>query len=257
MGHIRDRFGGRFLVAGRDHRSSVTGVGHGPDRSEEPAAGSATESATANSTTYLSTTILGGVGFQPAQRPLAFGAARRAGCPSHHGLQRQGQRRRQRQRRGLVRSRVPAMVIGHGPKRCGSLGSPITGLPSRSALVAPPLRLAAQRWRAAFFVLVRPRPPPGVSTACLPAGARCSGRPFPGEPHTALCPSKLERCRHNAVYCTPAGGRLLVLRVARDSRAPGSSRKGATVGRVQVRHFAVGVGLRSAKCPTWQSSGSA
>jgi hypothetical protein len=35
-----------------------------------------------------STTSLGGVGFQPAQRPLAFGAAapRRAGCPLRHGL---------------------------------------------------------------------------------------------------------------------------------------------------------------------------
>jgi hypothetical protein len=36
--------------------------------------------------------ILGGVGFQPAHGPPAFGetAARRAGCPPHHGKHRQG-----------------------------------------------------------------------------------------------------------------------------------------------------------------------
>jgi hypothetical protein len=39
-----------------------------------------------------------------------------------------------------------------------------TGLPSRSALAAPPLRLAALRWRKAFVVLGRLRPPPGVSS---------------------------------------------------------------------------------------------
>jgi hypothetical protein len=50
-----------------------------------------------------------------------------------------------------------------------------TGLPSRSALVAPPLRLAALRWRGAFDELSRPRPPPGVSAACSVAVARLSG----------------------------------------------------------------------------------
>jgi hypothetical protein len=55
-----------------------------------------------------------------------------------------------------------------------------TGLPSRSALVAPPLRLATLRWRGAFDELSRSRPPPGVSTACSVAVARLSGRPFPG-----------------------------------------------------------------------------
>jgi hypothetical protein len=99
-----------------------------------------------------------------------------------------------------------------------------TGLPSRSALVAPPLRLAALRWRGAFVILGRLRPPPGVSTACLVAVARFSGRPFPGEPHTALCRSELERWRHNTVYCTPAGARTHVLRGARGSRAPVSTR---------------------------------
>jgi hypothetical protein len=68
-----------------------------------------------------------------------------------------------------------------------------TGLPSRSALVAPPFRLAALRWREAFVALGQSRPPPGVSTAFLVAVTRGPGRPFPGVPHTALCPSKLER----------------------------------------------------------------
>jgi hypothetical protein len=54
-----------------------------------------------------------------------------------------------------------------------------TGLPSSSALVAPPLRLAALRWRVAFVVLVRNRPPSGVSAACLVAGARFSGHALP------------------------------------------------------------------------------
>jgi hypothetical protein len=50
-----------------------------------------------------------------------------------------------------------------------------TGLPSRSALDAPPLRLAALRWRGAFYELSRSRPPPGVSTACSVVVARFSG----------------------------------------------------------------------------------
>jgi hypothetical protein len=49
-----------------------------------------------------------------------------------------------------------------------------TGLPSRSALVAPPLRLAALRWRVAPVFLGRSRPPPSVSTAFLVAVARFS-----------------------------------------------------------------------------------
>jgi hypothetical protein len=85
-----------------------------------------------------------------------------------------------------------------------------TGLPSRSALVAPPLRLVALRWRVALVVLVWIRPPPVVSTACLLAVTHFSRTPFPGEPHTALCPYRLERWRHNTVYRTPAGARCLV-----------------------------------------------
>jgi hypothetical protein len=51
----------------------------------------------------------------------------------------------------------------------------LTGLPSHSALIAPPLRLAALRWRVGALVLVRLWPPPGVSTAFLPAVAHFSG----------------------------------------------------------------------------------
>jgi hypothetical protein len=67
-----------------------------------------------------------------------------------------------------------------------------TGLPSRSALIAPPLRLAALRWREASFILVQSRPPPGVSTACLVVVTRFSGRPFPRVPPLRMCPSMLE-----------------------------------------------------------------
>jgi hypothetical protein len=98
-----------------------------------------------------------------------------------------------------------------------------TGLPSRSALVAPPFRLAALRWREANVIFGRLRPPPDVSTACLVAVTQFSGRPFPGEPHTALCPSELGRWRHNAVYGTPADARRLVLScvsTTRTERAP-------------------------------------
>jgi hypothetical protein len=101
-----------------------------------------------------------------------------------------------------------------------------TGLPSRSTPGASPLRLAALRWRAAFIALGRSRPLLGVSTAFLVAVTRFSVTPIPGEPHTALCPSKLERWRHNTVYCTPAVARRLVLSGARDSRASRSPKSG-------------------------------
>jgi hypothetical protein len=65
---------------------------------------------------------------------------------------------------------------GEPPSAAAPLGTVLrdTGLPSRSALVAPPLRLAALRWRVASVILGRRRPPPGVSTACLVAVARFS-----------------------------------------------------------------------------------
>jgi hypothetical protein len=104
-----------------------------------------------------------------------------------------------------------------------------TGLLSRSA--SPPLQLAALRWPGSVASLERWRPPSGVSTACSVAVTHFSGRPFPGEPHTVLCSSKLESWRHNTVYCTPAGARHPVLRAARDSRAQRSTRSGAPATR--------------------------
>jgi hypothetical protein len=97
--------------------------------------------------------------------------------------------------------RSPALTLGPFLR--------FTGLPSRSALIAPPLRLAALWWRETPVALEWNRPPPGVSTACSVAVAHFSGRSFPGEPHTVLCPSKLERWRHNTVYGTPAVARFL------------------------------------------------
>jgi hypothetical protein len=132
---------------------------------------------------------------------------RRTGVAPQPCIQRQGQRQGQRQEQrqqaapGPERSRGPDTAIGHGHGRgrCGETAvvpePPFlrdTGLPSRSALVAPPLRLAAQRWRAAFFMLVRSRPPPGVSTACLEAVARFSEARSPRVPPLRMCPSMLE-----------------------------------------------------------------
>jgi hypothetical protein len=67
-----------------------------------------------------------------------------------------------------------------------------TGLPSRSPLVAPPLRLAALRWRDAFVVLCPFRPPPGVSTAFLVAVTRFSVTGFPRVPPLRMCTWILE-----------------------------------------------------------------
>jgi hypothetical protein len=147
--------------------------------------------------------------------------------------QRQGQRQGQEQLQQQQTAPGTGTVTdtGHGPRSPGSVTDRAvaghlvlrcTGLPSRSALVAPPFRLAALRWREVIFIFVRIQPPPSVSTACLVAVTHVPGRPFPGEPHTVLCPSKLERNRHNTVYCTPAGARILVLRRGRDSRTTGS-----------------------------------
>jgi hypothetical protein len=167
------------------------------------------------------------------QRPHNGQDARRTmGCGVGGSVSVRGGGSGSKQRRGPVRSRRPDTVlgsgVGHGDRTRSSVPVSVTdegvsgdlvlrstGLPSRSALVAPPFRLAALRWRVAFVVLGRSRPPPGDSTACLVAATRFSVTPFPGEPHTVLCPSKLERRRHNTVYCTPAGARFHVLRYKR------------------------------------------
>jgi hypothetical protein len=68
----------------------------------------------------------------------------------------------------------------------------LTGLPSRSALIAPPLRLAALRWPGSVASLERWWPPPGVSTACFVAVAHFSGTRFPRVPPSRMCPCSLE-----------------------------------------------------------------
>jgi hypothetical protein len=67
-----------------------------------------------------------------------------------------------------------------------------TGLPSRSALVAPPFRLAALRWPGRLVVLDRCQPPPGVSTACFVTGTRFSITRVPRVPPLRMCPSMPE-----------------------------------------------------------------
>jgi hypothetical protein len=139
MGHIRDRFGvglrssrtRQILTRGtqrqgqRQHQRQQTVPGSGTvsgirprPRPRSPVTVTVTDEAAPhprNSTTGTAAGtasassrgplrsrlrwILGGVGFQPAHEPSAFGetAARRAGCPPHHGKQRLGQLQLQRQ----------------------------------------------------------------------------------------------------------------------------------------------------------------
>jgi hypothetical protein len=67
-----------------------------------------------------------------------------------------------------------------------------TGLPSRSALVAPPLQLAALRWPGPVASLERWWPPSGVSAACLVAVTHFSDWRFPRVPPSRMCPCSLE-----------------------------------------------------------------
>jgi hypothetical protein len=104
-----------------------------------------------------------------------------------------------------------------------------TGLPSRSALVAPPLRLAALRWRGVFVVLGRIRPPPGGSAACLQAVARFSGRPFPGVPPLRMCLGEAGASAAHSQGPHARRGASLRAERARDSWALWSAKRGATV----------------------------
>jgi hypothetical protein len=121
----------------------------------------------------------------PTRRATSSAAPGSATRASENQRQGQRQRQRQRQRRSPIRPRFPVTVTvpGHRPRtpisatdRTDSVYQilRVTGLPSRSALVAPPLRLAALRWREAPVFLGRFRPPSGVSTAFLVAVARFS-----------------------------------------------------------------------------------
>jgi hypothetical protein len=151
----------------------------------------------------------GPMGAVPGDRRSLPGPARRATFSAAPGSatrvagnQRQRQRQYQRQQAAPgtgtatesghgIRPRSPVTVSGTDRGVAGHLVLRPTGLPSRSALIAPPLRLAALRWRAAFFVLVRSRPPPGGSTAFLVAVARFSDTRFPRVPPLRMCPYQL------------------------------------------------------------------
>jgi hypothetical protein len=144
MGHIRDRFGvgsrspATATVSATDRTATQHPNSSGSDRDSNQSRGPARSRLR---------WIHGGVGFQPAHGPPAFGetAARRAGCPPHHGKHRHGRSvgsgdsdsdsdsgsvrgRFSEQRRGPRRPRIPDTATGHGVgdgRECsGTLGSP-------------------------------------------------------------------------------------------------------------------------------------
>jgi hypothetical protein len=124
------------------------------------------------------------------------------------------------------RTRTPGTGSVHGPRRCGSLDSPL----HRPAVAFGACRASAPARRPAVAWCVQ-RPHAGSATSGRLDGllGGCDAllrHGIPGEPHTVLCPSKLERWRHNTVYCTPADARVLVLRGARESRTPRSTSRG-------------------------------
>jgi hypothetical protein len=124
----------------------------------------------------------GGASRGPRERCLA--TATRA-------AENQGQRQGQHQR--TANSEQLRYRDGHGyrPRQRPrpSVTATVTDFNAAECLV---LRLAALRWRVAFVVLVRNRPPSGVSTACLVAVAHFSGTRFPRVPPSRMCPSSLE-----------------------------------------------------------------
>jgi hypothetical protein len=84
------------------------------------------------------------------------------------------------------------VLIDSEPVAASGMFLRCTGLPSRSALAAPPLRLAALRWRGTCVILGRFRPPPVGSAACIVTGARFSVTRFPGVPPLRMCPCRIE-----------------------------------------------------------------
>jgi hypothetical protein len=130
---------------------------------------------------------------------------------------------------------------------------PCTGLPSRSALVAPPLRLAALRWRGAFNVLTRVRPPPGVSTACLVAATHFSVTESRGSP-TRYCAHR----NSNAGGTIPCTARPPMRefscsegpenRVRREARVGANRRRGAPAGPTGAVPVISPVAFRSPAC---------
>jgi hypothetical protein len=146
--------------SGRGH-----GVGHGRGRFRNSAPASASEK----------TTTLGGVGFQPAQRPLAFGepATRRAGCP----LQRQ--RPRQHQRQGQRHSRdAPSRARARARARARCVWGQHQR-PQLLALVAFPSPIQRLSQRARISVAATPT---AGSTSRGPRCRPAEGRRWPDVP---------------------------------------------------------------------------
>jgi hypothetical protein len=125
-------------------------------------------------------------------RGVAVGGASRG--PRQRCLATAGRFPARRVTRRFQRRLASATRVSEKPQSAAAPLGPIlrcTGLPSRSALVAPPLRLAALRWRVASHFLARPRPPLGVSTAYFVAVARFSVTRFPRVPPLRMCPDRL------------------------------------------------------------------
>jgi hypothetical protein len=134
----------------RHARSGKQVTAAASDSGAAPAAGTLASSA------YPHNTSLGGVGFQPARRPLAFGATtpQRAGCPSHHGLQ------RQRTAAGTATEAGAAISSGSGTATEAGHGVRFRG---RSRSWTEPLRvpLTQRQRRSGTIPLERTRGPVG------------------------------------------------------------------------------------------------
>jgi hypothetical protein len=188
------------------------GAGHGPDRTGRPGAAAAAGSA-------AGTAISDGKQHRGPMRPR-----RPVTAPGHgngheagHGPNRTGgPSAAAAPGPGTVTGTVTGSGAGHGPGFRGALMAP----QHRPAVAFDAGRAWAPARRPA--VACGESLPRSVSATC----GRLDGllgdcgallrTPFPGEPHTVLCPLELGRWRHNTVYCTPAGARPLVLCGARE-----------------------------------------
>jgi hypothetical protein len=130
-------------------------------------------------------TTLGGVGFQPAQSPLASGepAPRRAGCPPHHGKNHHPWWRGLPARAESLRLRSTGRTAGRMPTAPWG-GAPITRLSRkhRRRWVLPPEGPRSCRAaRADPTPATRPLRPQGPAIPMARAAGRphCCDRPHP------------------------------------------------------------------------------
>jgi hypothetical protein len=166
-----------------------------PVRTPAPDASHSEASAPLARIAHPNTSALGGVGFQPAQRPRAFGAAapRRARCPSHHRLRTTG--------RGASHFAVCASVAG---------GSSLL-----QRRLAPPRALLGNNRKRVTGKGVGSsrRVPPGVGQGA-PTDPRTPPRPTPAfrgrwaVPGSPAVPSSVPSRgrRHRAVGSAPPDG---------------------------------------------------